>query len=676
MKFVIYHSSTATEPRNTSNQKLVSFRKGIKRGETAYPTLKDERYFDSFSRSLYITAKSHECEDVLDPEYTLSNSEKELLVAKQAFMFSVFDKHLLTDMGKTIVRKYVHTTDAQSVWKDFQEHMKSSSKGSSEKRRYTQYVTNTVLDDNYKVTKEQFVLHFSEQFRQLEEISEESEHFPPQIKLQLLQNAVRPINDLRIVETLDEFQSITTGCGRSTSLKYQTYYDLLINACIRYDRTKKANVAKRGHIYQTTFSQSNDNFIDQIPSETPIGDPYMGIDTPSDEFYYINTNQSGPPMSARHKLQPRLLRSNPNTKPNTFPKKSARQKWTGPIFLPAHIYKLLSQEAKDALQKYNVEAIQKFKASRNLNETDLMHNVYEHTQEELPPSTDEEEFQECEQFNTDQDLDPPTDDILEFITSQEHSDDQLDQVLQTYQAYQQSQSETEPPPRQMNAHITYHVAQAKQAKHGSLVDRGANGGLAGSDVRILSTSPRTCTVTGIDNHDIPGLDLVQCEALVQTNHGIINLIMNEYAYYGIGHCILSSCQIEWYTNTEDDKSIQVGGQQRIVTIDGYSMPLVCKDGLMYLQLQGIPTDQDLQNYPSDHLTSLHEWDPSVLDYEHPENNGEPDWAIDPNEKFQFDPNFDEFGDYVNRSLSILDILDETPKTSPIHNLLANKHVFQ
>ena len=244
MKFVIYHSSTATEPRNTSNHKLVSFRKGIKREETACPTLKDERYFDSFSRSLYVTAKSHECEDVLDPEYTPPNSEKELFEAKQVFMFSVLDKHLLTDMGKTIVRKYVHTTDAQSVWKDFQEHMKSSSKGASEKRRLTQYVTNTTLDDNYKGTTEQFVLHFNEQFRQLEEISEESEHFPPQIKLQLLQNAVRPINDLRIVETLDEYQSITSGYGRSSSLKYQTYYDLLINACVRYDRTKKSNIAK------------------------------------------------------------------------------------------------------------------------------------------------------------------------------------------------------------------------------------------------------------------------------------------------------------------------------------------------------------------------------------------------------------------------------------------------
>ena len=53
----------------------------------------------------------------------------------------------------------------------------------------------------------------------------------------------------------------------------------------------------------------------------------------------------------------------------------------------------------------------------------------------------------------------------------------------------------------------------------------------------------------------------------------------------------------------DGKSVQVGGQQRLITIDGYSMPLVCKGGLMYLELQGILTDKDLQTYPSVHLTS-------------------------------------------------------------------------
>ena len=326
MKYVIYTLSDGIESRPipNKNKKLISFKKGIKREETAYPTLKDERYFDGFSRSLYVTAKSHECEQVLDPDYTPNNAEKDLFEAKQISMFSVFDKHLLTDMGKTIVRKYVHTTDAQSVWKDFQDHMKSSSKGASEKRRLTQYVTNTTLDDNYKGTTEQFVLHFNEQFRQLEEIPDPSEHFPPQIKLQLLQNAVRPIDDLRILETLDEFQSITTVHGRSSSSKYPTYYDLLINACVRYDRTKKANAAKRGHIYQTSYTPDNDGFNNEIPYENPGRDPYMGIDTPSDEFYNIHTTQYVPPMSARNKLQPRLPK--PNQGPESFPNKETKQR--------------------------------------------------------------------------------------------------------------------------------------------------------------------------------------------------------------------------------------------------------------------------------------------------------------------------------------------------------------
>ena len=105
-------------------------------------------------------------------------------------------------------------------------------------------------------------------------------------------------------------------------------------------------------------------------------------------------------------------------------------------------------------------------------------------------------------------MEPPTDNLLDFITSQEHSDDQLDHVLHTYQAYQETQSESKTPTRQMNAHITYHVAQSNQEKHGSLVDRGANGGFAGSDVRVLSTSPGKCSDTGIEKHEIPGLDLV------------------------------------------------------------------------------------------------------------------------------------------------------------------------
>ena len=65
-------------------------------------------------------------------------------------MLGVSDANHQTDMGKTIVRRHLTTTDAQAVWRELSTHMKISSKGASEKRRLNQYVTNTVQDHNFE----------------------------------------------------------------------------------------------------------------------------------------------------------------------------------------------------------------------------------------------------------------------------------------------------------------------------------------------------------------------------------------------------------------------------------------------------------------------------------------------------------------------------------------------
>ena len=496
---------------------LMGFRKGIKREIAAYPSLKDERYFDGFKRSLFIVPKTHECNEVLDPNYTPGSEpeEKEHFEAKQTFMFSVFNANLQTDVGKTIVRRHLANTDAQAVWKELSEHMRTSSK--EEKRRLTQYVTNTVLDGNFKGTTEQFVLHFNEQFRQLEDISEDSERLPPTVKHTLLQTAVRSINDLRIVETLDEFQSTTHGHGSSTSLSYDTYYDLLINACVRYDKTKKANIGKRRNVYATNIDETYVDLptacIDHVPDS-----PYGGIDLPPDEFYQVHA------LSSRH---PPSHRSGQPSRPpfrthsqHSGPAKPIRR-YDGPIFLPPQIYKLLSQDAMKALKAYNTEAITRFH-QRKVYNTEIVETPQDDPSGPPVPENDLPDLPES-------DLDIPDDPILDFVNSQCHSSEDLDQALQPYQAYQVPcpQDSTKTPERSINHHFTYHIAKASQAKHGPLVDRGANGGLAGSDVRILSRSSRTCTVTGIDSHELQGLDVVQCAALVETNHGIVNLIMNK-----------------------------------------------------------------------------------------------------------------------------------------------------
>ena len=392
------------------------------------------------------------------------------------------------------------------------------------------------------------------------------------MNLTLLQTAVRSINDLRVVENLDEFQSTTCGHGSSTSLSYDTYYDLLINACVRYDKTKKANIGKRRNVYNTNVDDTCVNHptacIDHVPNS-----PYGGIDLPPDECYQVHTLSSSHPPSPRPGNP-----SRPSFRPqshNSGPTKPIRR-YDGPIFLPPQIYKLLSQDAMKALKAYNTEVINRFH-QRKVHNTE----VVETPQGDPPgPPVPENDLPDLPES----DLDIPDDPILGFVNSQCHNSEDLDQALQAYQAYQVPcpHDPTMTPERTINHHFTYHVAQASQAKHGSLVDRGANGGLDGSDVRIFSRSSRKCTVTGIDSHEVQGLDVVQCAALVDTNHGIVNLIMNEYACYGKGYTIHSSGQIEWFKNSVDDRSVQVGGKQRICNIDGYAMPLICRGGLMYL----------------------------------------------------------------------------------------------
>ena len=69
---------------------------------------------------------------------------------------------------------------------------------------------------------------------------------------------------------------------------------------------------------------------------------------------------------------------------------------------------------------------------------------------------------------------------------------------------------------------------------------------------------------------------------------------------------------------------------------------------MYIALLGKPTDEDFARYPPVHLTGPHEWDPFVMEFTHPYGDGEPPWSNHPNERFSFDPNIDDFGDYTQR----------------------------
>ena len=236
-------SVTASDPRAapstpSCSTQFLNFKRGIKKDISAYPTLKDKKYYESFKRSVLVTARAHDCEEILQPTFRPRGDADslELFRLKNDFMYSVFNKCLLSDMGKNIVRKHLDNMNAQRVWEEFATHMTTSSKGKAEERRLHTYVTTTGLDKSWKRTTEQFILHFNEQFRQLDEVSPPEESLPNTTRLTLLQTAVHNNPELRMVETMEEFISLSSSTPGPT-MGYDNYLTLLQNACIRYDST-------------------------------------------------------------------------------------------------------------------------------------------------------------------------------------------------------------------------------------------------------------------------------------------------------------------------------------------------------------------------------------------------------------------------------------------------------
>ena len=191
-----------------------------------------------------------------------------------------------------------------------------------------------------------------------------------------------------------------------------------------------------------------------------------------------------------------------------------------------------------------------------------------------------------------------------------------------------------------------------------LVDHGGNGGLAGSDMRVIHKTHRKINIQGIDSHEVTGLDVVTAATLLNTSQGKVIGIFNEYAYLGKGSSIHSSGQLEWFKTNVDEKSVKVGGTQLITTLDGYSVPLLIKDGLAYATSLGKPTDQDMDAYPHAFFTSLDEWDPSVLDHDPPHLDGLDPIQV-PDQPFG-DPMFDAYGDFNEHIIANLNILLDAP----------------
>ena len=611
--------SMATSQASESYITLTNFKKGIKRDASAYPIFKNERYYNTFIRHFKATAKAQGLNTLMDPNFTPGSDEYEqqLIQEQQDFLYSVLISSLKTDFSEALVKD--HEGDAQLILELLHEHHTGNSQYSrSEINRITKYLTNIKLDDTWRGTNESFLMHYNDQLHLLDSLVDSDEKLPDNTRVTFLESAVESVPDLRRVKITDNVLQAQLDSTRPIS--YRSYFDLLKDAAFHLDQaTKRGNKIRRTNIH---FSGPNDE------------DEHQNLSSDDSQVIQQEDVSSEPPEPLSYSVFQSHFQGSSTSN-------------TQKIFLPKPIWEKLSKDQQQMIINHKPNSGSPHLSTPNKSPSPFPHlptpqqtakpqQVHTHRSDESTTDTIKTET-------------TPSDPLLAMAhQSINTSDDAASDISNVLSVKRSSQIQV----------CQYYPFQHANHTNQQLVDHGANGALAGPDMRGIHRTYRKIKIQDIDNHEVADLDVVTAATLLNTPQGKVTGIFNEYAYLWKGSSIHSSGQLEWLQTNVDETSVKVDGTQLINTLDGYSVPLLIRDGLAYATSLGRPTDQDMDTYPHVFFTSPDEWDPSVLDHDPPHLDG-----LDPSQVSDQpfgDPMFDAYGDFNEHIIANLNILLDAP----------------
>ena len=272
------------------------FKKSIKRDSAQFPKLSDNKNWDTFVRSFVIEAKAQGLENILDPDYDPKKDEAKLLFKYQNdFMLSVFDKKLQTDQAKEAIRQHCNSKyPAQLIYKTVKAHAEKGTGAQIESHRLLGYLTTVRWGSptlHWNSGCEAFVRHYKDKIRTYEK-DKKTAPFPDDIKLVMFQNALSGHPDLAAVQQTDEMLRARTG----DSIDFEKYFDLVISAAQRYDKSKAGSTGKvkgRAVYAHDQFATFEDD------------DPISSIDSPIDTLSVYQADRAPPARNRTDKGQRR-----------------------------------------------------------------------------------------------------------------------------------------------------------------------------------------------------------------------------------------------------------------------------------------------------------------------------------------------------------------------------------
>jgi hypothetical protein len=248
----------------------------------------------------------------------------------------------MTDNTKMFVREHYHDQDAQKVIGKLLQFMKNSPRNTMEINRLTKNITSLKLDNNWRGTAEQFLLHFQEQFRLLDDLVSPAEKMCPRFRRILLEAAVQEMPVLRDITNTDEYHRVVAN---SKSTNYEQYFNLLLVAAQKYDHNSKNNPHKNK---RTIFTHDTDDPSNREYFDTKEGTPHGGIDLPAEELYQIHSTTLGEecPDVSDEFYNIFQAEKRGRQRPNKGPPRRDRPQVDGFVRLPKELWNVISDEFK------------------------------------------------------------------------------------------------------------------------------------------------------------------------------------------------------------------------------------------------------------------------------------------------------------------------------------------
>jgi len=132
--------------------------------------------------------------------------------------------------------------------------------------------------------------------------------------------------------------------------------------------------------------------------------------------------------------------------------------------------------------------------------------------------------------------------------------------------------------------------------------------MVGDDVLITAYHDHDrAQVMGIAKNSREDLRIVTAAGFIESTEGPVIGIFHQDAHYGKGKSIHSVPQMEHFEIHVDCTSRKKNGMQRVVTPDGWIIPLHIRNGLAYMDMH------PLHKMSMTSSIMLFSWDPTVLD---------------------------------------------------------------